>query len=227
MYSSTRWSIDITPLLTLHYLDRPDVDMTSVVERFQELSKTGWSYEEILKEIEEYHEYSDRERVKFGVLDWADAHSFDVVMFVSVVIRRYLCSVHIQITSFIKYLLILSISVSAVPRRYLGTNTNGITVLIHIVGNVLLSSISDFRKWSQVLVAEVWYLVHWCRLERLTTTLILQRTFVTSLLLPCKWFIFRCILFQFGEFELLVEHEQWYWSLILFDTLTVVLFLDI
>jgi len=55
---------------------------------------------------------------------------FDFVIFVSVVSRRYLGSVHIQITSWIKYLLIISISVSAVPRRYLGTNTNGIAAWI-------------------------------------------------------------------------------------------------
>jgi len=42
---------------------------------------------------------------------------------------------------------------------------------------------------------EVWYLVHWCCFERLTTTLILQRTFVTNLPSPCKSFIFRRILF--------------------------------
>jgi len=59
------------------------------------------------------------------------------------------------ITRWIKYLLIISTSVSAVPRHYLGTNTKGIAVWIHIIGNnfsVLLSSISDFQKWSQVLV---------------------------------------------------------------------------
>jgi len=55
-------------------------------------------------------------------LDGADVRSFDVVVFASAVIRRYLGSVHIQITSWIKYLLILSIFC------YLGSNNNGITV---------------------------------------------------------------------------------------------------
>jgi len=54
--------------------------------------------------------------VKCGVLDGSDVSSFDVVIFVSVVIHCYLGSVHIQITSWIKYLLILSISASAMPR---------------------------------------------------------------------------------------------------------------
>ena len=157
---------------------------------------------------------SDIERVKCGVLDGADVHSFDAVIFVSVVIRRHLGSVHIQITSWIKYLLILSISTSAVPSCYLGTNTNGITVNSHN-----RKCITVINIWLPGMIAsfgykELWFLVHWCRFERLTTTVILQRIFVTSLPSACKSFIFSLHFLLFpGLWAVLVEQtEQCHWS---------------
>jgi len=128
----------------------------------REFLKTVWSYEYILKGVEEYCDFSDREQVKCGVLPWinldaADIRWFDFVIFVSVVWHCCLRSIHIQIVSRIKYLLIIPIFVWTVPHRYLGTNANGIAVWIHITGNVLLSSmllssISNFQKPSQVLI---------------------------------------------------------------------------
>ena len=164
--------------------------------QLQEFSNSVWRYAEILKETEEYRECSDRERVKCGVLDGADVRSFDVVIFVSVVIRRYIGSVHIQITSWITHLFVSSNSASAVPRRYLGPNTSGITC----VNSHNRKCVTFINIWLSEMIAsvgytEVWFLVHWCHFERLTTTLILQRTFVASLPLQSKSFIFCCILF--------------------------------
>jgi len=81
-----------------------------------------------VKRIEEYLEYSNRERVKYGVLDGADVHSFDVVVFVSLVIRYCFNSVHVRVAGWIWCLVVLSVSVSAVPHHCLDTDTNGITV---------------------------------------------------------------------------------------------------
>jgi len=147
-------------IFVTYYLAKPErlwrqkVYKRSEREGFQ---KKVWSCEYILKGTEEYCDCSDSERVKCGVLPWmnldeADVRWFDFVIFVSVEWRRCLGSVLIQITSWIKYLLISSVSVLLVPHRNLGTNTNGITVWIDIIGKVLLSSISDFQKWSQMLV---------------------------------------------------------------------------
>jgi len=52
--------------------------MTSVVERSRVFSKTVWSYEEILKGIEEYRDFSVGERVMCGVLPWVNLYGADV-----------------------------------------------------------------------------------------------------------------------------------------------------
>jgi len=58
-----------------------------------------------------------------------------------------------------------------------------VSYLPYIYTSNLLSSVSDFQRWSQVLVIQKYGTRRTeAVLERFTTTIIFQRTFVTSLL---------------------------------------------
>jgi len=128
LYSSTQWS------------SHRFVTLSGYAGRCLTVSRVlnwVWSYKEIVKGIEEYRYFSDKEREKCDVLhlpwmnlDGADVRTFDVVIFTSLwyaVISAVFIS-RIQITSCIQYFLILSISLSTMPCHYFDTNTNGITV---------------------------------------------------------------------------------------------------
>ena len=92
--------------------------MTSDLRISVESSVLNWiRSNKFMKRIEEYLEYSNRERVKYGVLDGGDVRSCDVVVFVSLVVHYCFNSVHVQVAGWIWCLLIISVSVSAVPCR--------------------------------------------------------------------------------------------------------------